>query len=205
MITIIYPVNVKLEGVVGRASRDEKANSCDRILASAARLFRERGIEGASVNDVMADAGLTHGGFYRHFASKEALLVGALDAAFQQIVASLEADLTDQPPDLVGQRFRDFYLSDGHVENAGIGCPAAALASEVARGSAATRSAFATGVRTMLSAIGQTKSGDDSAREIAAARELAMLIGALAIARAGDQKLADVMLAACRREVEASA
>lgn len=183
---------------MGRASREEKDQSRSRIVASAARLFRERGIEGASVNDVMKDAGLTHGGFYRHFASKEALVESALDAAFDQIVAPLEASLAAQPPQTAGERFRAFYLSADHLENVGLGCPAAALASEIAREPASARSHFSAGVRAMLVALARTKKGEAAEREAAAARELAMMVGAMTIARASDASLAKLVLKACR-------
>ena len=186
---------------MGKASREEKDRSRARIVASAARLFRERGIEGASLNDVMKDAGLTHGGFYRHFATKDALLEAALEKAFEQIVAPLEANLAAaHPPGAVGRKFREFYLSGGHLENPGLGCPAAALASEVARTPESTKNRFAIGVRTMLSALARTKTGDKAARETAAAQELAMMVGALAIARASDPGTAELMISACRVE-----
>ncbi len=183
---------------MGRVSREEKDRSRSRIVTSAARLFRERGIEGASVNDVMKDAALTHGGFYRHFANKDALVDGALDAAFREIVAPLEADLGKQPPETVGRRFRAFYLSDDHLANPGIGCPAAALSTDIARAPDATKRRFTAGLRAMLSALAATKPGDDAARQAAAARELAMMVGAVVIARASDPALATTMLNACR-------
>lgn len=183
---------------MGRASREEKDQSRSRIVASAARLFRERGIEGASVNDVMKDAGLTHGGFYRHFASKEALVDSALDAAFEQIVAPLEMSLANQPPETAGRRFREFYLSADHLENAGIGCPAAALASEIAREPDSARGHFTAGVQAMLSTLARTKDGEETEREAAAARDLAMMVGAMTIARASDASLGELILRACR-------
>lgn len=183
---------------VGRVSRQEKDQSRGRIVRSAARLIRERGVEGASVGEVMKDAGLTHGGFYRHFESKDALVDGALEAAFEEILAPLEADLAEGSPKTVGERFRAFYLSEGHLRNEGRGCPAATLAGDIRRASPSNKAAFSAGVRRMLAALARTKPGNDRAREAAAARELAMLVGAVAIARAGDPDLAETMLAACR-------
>ncbi len=183
---------------MARTSRQEKDQSRSRILRSAARLLRERGIDGASVGEVMKDAGLTHGGFYRHFASKDAMVDGALKSAFQEIVAPLETDLAEQPPESVGRRFRDFYLSDMHLRREGRGCPAAALAGEIARAPRSNKLSFTAGVRSMLAALARTKTGDDRSREAAAARELAMLVGAVAIARASEPELAELVLSACR-------
>lgn len=167
-------------------------------MENAARLFRERGIDGASVNDVMKEAGLTHGGFYRHFANKNALVESALEAAFSQITAPLEGEPSDRPADVAGDRFRNFYLSDGHLKNPGIGCPVAALGSEVARGPETVRSRFTTGVRAMLSALARTKDCDDAA----AARQLAMMVGAMVIARASEPEMANLMLQASREVVD---
>lgn len=198
MTSIIYLVKQEMEHSVARVSRQEKDQSRERILHSAARMVRERGIEGASVGEVMKDAGLTHGGFYRHFATKDALVEGALDAAFKDILAPLEADLAVTEPAIVGQKFRDFYLSDMHAHNAGLGCPAAALAGEIARAPESTKRSFTKGVRSMLATLARTKTGNDDAREAAAVRELAMLVGALAIARSSDVDTADLVLSACR-------
>ena len=200
MTGIIYRVKLEVEVNVARASQKEKDRSRERIVQSAARLMRERGIDGASVNEVMKHAGLTHGGFYRHFANKDAMVDGALDFAFKEIIAPLEVDLAEQPPETVGQRFREFYLSEMHLQNEGRGCPAAALAGEIARAPQSNRSSFTSGVRSMLAALSKTKIGDDRWREAAAARELAMLVGAVAIARASNSEFADLVLAACRSD-----
>jgi TetR/AcrR family transcriptional repressor of nem operon len=83
---------------MGRVSQAQAAQNRERIVGTAARLFRERGIAGVSVADVMAEAGLTHGGFYKHFASKDALVAEAVALAFAQQAAHLTA--TAGPPDL---------------------------------------------------------------------------------------------------------
>jgi TetR/AcrR family transcriptional repressor of nem operon len=190
-----------------RVSREEKARSRARIVAAAARLVRERGLEGTGVADVMRDAGLTHGGFYRHFDDKDALVAAALEASFDDILARLDATPADgaaagrATPDgaaPVGADFRAFYLSEAHVERPGIGCPVAALGGEVARGAAALRAAFGAGVRRMIAALARGIPG--SAPDARATRELAMLVGALIIARASDPATARAVLAACRAD-----
>ena len=183
---------------MARVSREEKDRSRARIVGSASKLLRERGVEGASVNDVMRDAGLTHGGFYRHFATKEAMVKGALDAAFEEIIGLVGSDVPNRSAADAARHFREFYLSDIHLQNAGRGCPAAALAGEIARAPDATRARFGAGVRAMLIALAGLEQGDEGERQVAATRELAMLVGALALARASDAGTADLILAACR-------
>ncbi len=179
-----------------RMSQEEKARSHERIVASASRLFRERGLEGASVAEVMSDAGMTHGGFYKHFDTKDALVEQALAAAFSEFVRALEASGADG----AFAEYRALYLSRNHLEQAGRGCPVAALGNEVARGSAAIKAAFGAGVRRMINAIACSRTGSAAARRTAAMREFSMLVGAMVIARASDAELADEVLSACRGE-----
>ena len=107
-----------------RMSEAEKRKSHDRILDAASRLFRERGIEATSVSDVMKAAGLTHGGFYRHFGSKEELVGAAFRAAVEEVQSELRA---------ARQRYLALYLSTEHLCDRAHGCPLAALGAEVAR------------------------------------------------------------------------
>ena len=180
-----------------RVSQAEKEKSRDRIVASAARLLRERGVDGASVADVMADAGLTHGGFYRHFETKDALVAAALDQAFDQFIGPLSDGSLD--PDLKAAigRFIDTYLSEGHTANPGQGCPIPALAADIGRSSPGVRARFSAGARRMASAIGQALPGDDATRRSAAWRQLAMMAGAVMMARAAYGPTAAEILAAC--------
>lgn len=192
-------LSVKQEGARPmRMSQDEKDRSHARIVASAAKLARERGVEGASVNDVMKDAGLTHGGFYKHFESKDALLAAALDRAFADIAAMLDAQISDGGAAAGGAAFQAYYLSDGHVANPAIGCPIAALGGDVARGAAALKAHFGAGVRRIVDLLARGKSGADQARRIRATRDLAMMAGAVMIARASDPGTAREVLEACR-------
>ncbi len=179
-----------------RVSQEEKDKSTTRIVASAARLFRERGLEGASVSDVMKDAGMTHGGFYKHFDSKDALLKTALESAFAAFTTALQGDDAEE----AFAAFRALYLSREHMSHPGFGCPVAALGTELARGSASIKAAFGTGVRRMVDAISRSRKGSAQARRTAAFREFSMLVGAMVIARASDRELADEVLAACGGE-----
>lgn len=179
-----------------RMSQEEKTRSHARIVASASRLFRERGLEGASVADVMQDSGMTHGGFYKHFASKDALVERALEDAFAKFVGGLEGD----PAEAAFTTFRRLYLSKDHLAQPGRGCPVAALGVDIARGSTALKAAFGAGVRRMVDAIAGGRKGSPSARRTAALRDFSMLVGAMVIARASDEALAEEILVACDGE-----
>lgn len=183
-----------------RVSKQEKAESRDRIVRNAARLVRRSGIDGASVGDIMKEAGLTHGGFYRHFATKDELVETALNAAFDEIAALL--DDVAAAPAAADSAFRTFYLSDRHRDNAEQGCPAAALAAEVGRASERVRAAFGRGVTDIVSKLAHGKAGSDEGREAAAYREFAMMAGAVALARASDGETAGRILSACREGLD---
>ena len=185
-----------------RVSQAEKERSRTRIVESAARLLRERGVDGASVADVMSDAGLTHGGFYRHFDPKDAMVRAALDSAFDQMVHRLDAADTPSSSDPSPgglSAFEQLYLSDAHVAAPGQGCPVAALAGDVGRTGRDVRETFAQGVRRIVSGMANRLSGSRAQRRARAWRRLAMMAGAVAIARASDPDTATEVLEACRR------
>lgn len=116
-----------------RMSEAEKQRSHRRILDAAARLFRENGIEATSVAEVMNAAGMTHGGFYRHFGSKEELVAAAFRHAVDGVVAGIEEEET--PEGRAGERdaYIAKYFSEAHLKDLGKGCPLAALGAELAR------------------------------------------------------------------------
>jgi TetR/AcrR family transcriptional repressor of nem operon len=180
-----------------RVSQEEKDRSHRRIVNSAARLLRERGLEGASVADIMSDAGLTHGGFYRHFRSKDDLTLAALDSALGQILSPLEhpAAGSEAGPAIV--EFRARYLSMGHVKTPGVGCPVAALAEDFARASDGLKDRFGRGVNRIISQLARARTGNESERRRRATRDLSMMVGAVMIARASDPETASAVLAAC--------
>ncbi len=180
-----------------RVSQAEKERSRDRIVTSAARLLRERGVDGASVADVMSDAGLTHGGFYRHFETKDALVAAALDQAFDQFISTVSRGALTPDPQAAVAGFMKTYLSEGHVAHPGQGCPIPALAADVGRSSPLVQERFSAGVRRMVAAIGHAMPGDDEARRSAAWRQLAMMAGAVMMARTADSPTAAEILTAC--------
>lgn len=188
-----------------RVTQQEMDVSHERIVEGAARLFRERGVRATSVADAMNAAGLTHGGFYRHFKTKDDLVVESLRVAFDSFTSPLESRQKVEPPDQVAADFKALYLSDEHVANPGLGCPMPALGSELARESAQVKAEFSVGLRRVLNALAQSQRGTDAQRQDNAARELAMLVGAVVLARASDAALGTSLLDACRMTRNASA
>jgi TetR/AcrR family transcriptional repressor of nem operon len=194
MITIFQSVKRKCWERPMRMSQGEKEKSHGRIVASASRLLRERGLAGASVGDVMKAAGMTHGGFYKHFNSKEALVEAAMDAAFAEFTDALECG----DPQQAVATYRVRYLSDGHKNHPGLGCPVAAVGQEISRAPDGLKAAFGAGVRRTVAALARAMKGSEPTKEAAAFRELSMLVGAIVIARASDPKTARDVLAACK-------
>lgn len=176
-----------------RVSNEEKRKSRARILQAASRRFREKGIEGTGLAEIMQEAGMTHGGFYKHFPDKEALVREALAEAF---LAVLEPE-AGAASGLPANDFRALYLSEGHRDARGLGCPIAALGGEVARADGATRRVMTEGVEARIALLqGGSDHGPKSRAE--AIRELAALVGAVVVARAVEGPLADEVLTALR-------
>ena len=126
-----------------RVSREQVAENRQRILEVAARLFREKGFEGVGVDGIMEEAGLTHGGFYGHFASKADLAEQACAAAVGRSAEKWEAMARGGPETGLAEIARS-YLSKRHRDNPGTGCAFAALGGEVARRSDAMRATVST-------------------------------------------------------------
>jgi TetR/AcrR family transcriptional repressor of nem operon len=166
------------------ATPSRKQQTHDRILDTAARVLRDTGFAGIGVADIMKRAGLTHGGFYAHFASRDALLAEALQRAWQDSSARLQRAMATGEAK-AGSPLRalvDNYLSDRHLRAADRGCPVAALASDLPRQSDAVRSAGTASVEALIAAVDATlppDRADETAAVIAA-----QLVGALQIARA---------------------
>ncbi len=184
-----------------RVSQKEKEKTHRRIVETAARLVRERGVEKTSVGDVMNAAGLTHGGFYRHFDNRDGLLVAAVSAAFEEMGSALEARFDQQEPAAAAASYQADYLTNEHADHPEIGCPIAMLAGEVARGPDILKHTFGAGVQRAITALAQGMPGSPDKKRAEAARTLAMLAGAIAIARACDAETARSVLAACRMDV----
>ena len=175
---------------------EQKAVTRNRILDIAADRLRSEGLAGNAVHRLMRDAGLTHGGFYVHFPSKDALDGAALETAmkrFAQVGKNLPEDL---PRAERRKQMAARYLSRSHRDHPESGCPLAALLSEVPHGGPELRRAYAAAVAQSLlnrqEQLGTTPPGEDMAL-------LALAVGGLALARAlPDPAASDAMLRACR-------
>jgi TetR/AcrR family transcriptional repressor of nem operon len=181
-----------------RVSQEEKNKTHRRIVEAAARLIRERGIDATSVSEVMSAAGLTHGGFYRHFKDKDALMAAALDEAFRERTASLIARFGDQSPQAAVAEYHGDYLQDGHLSALAIGCPVPTMAGDVARSPEQLKAAYGAQIREIVRILEQGIAGSSEERHRGALREIALLAGAIMIARASDPEMARDMLQSCR-------
>ena len=166
-----------------RHSREEKAASHERIVAVAAARIREAGTDQPGVAEIMKAAGLTHGGFYKHFASREELIDEAVGRAMvdsEPLIAALAAEADDPMA-----AFIDAYLSEEHRDDRGTGCGVAALGNDIARLGPASQEAYRAQVQRYREQLQPLLGGDDDedARRRAAATVSAM-VGALTIARA---------------------
>lgn len=181
---------------MGRASKKDAERHRREIVNAASRLFRERGLDGVSVSELMAAAGMTHGGFYRHFESKEALEALALAAAVDQAVghiAGLASDSASPAKEVI-----EDYLSERHRNESADGCPLAALAADVGRTSphSPVRAALTRGAQAYAS---QLETLDDRADRQAALTQLCTMVGALILARATqDDPISSEILNAAR-------
>jgi len=178
-----------------------KQGTRDRIIAVAARAIRARGPNGVSVAEIMKECGLTHGGFYAHFASKDELLAEAITHATAETLQFLEktaADAAGRMPGLAD--IADAYLGAMHCEHPERGCVLAACGTELARSEPATQSALHENVRTYLTWIQRHDSGARGGNaERHAIGTLATMIGGIILARAaGDPAEAGKVLTAVR-------
>jgi TetR/AcrR family transcriptional repressor of nem operon len=191
-------------GGSSRALRTEqKAETHERIVRAAAASLRRNGFAGAGVAEVMADAGLTHGGFYAHFPSRDAMLAAAADCAGGDGVAQLARIAAAAPAGGGLAALVDSYLSDRHVERAERGCPVVAAGSELARQAPAVRRAATGRIKEMVDLIERQGGawGGAAAHERALA-QLSCMVGAMIIARAvDDPALARAVRKAARQNV----
>jgi TetR/AcrR family transcriptional repressor of nem operon len=172
----------------------------ERIVDAAARAIRRAGFDGVGVAEVMKEAGLTHGGFYAHFASRDALICEALERAGQdgtERVAQGRASRQARGASPL-RAFVEQYLSEQHLAAAEQGCPVAALASEMPRQTGAVAQAAAQRVRSLVGAVREVLPRGTTPAQAGAVT--AQLVGALQLARAlGDNAEGRALLAAARR------
>jgi TetR/AcrR family transcriptional regulator, transcriptional repressor for nem operon len=177
------------EDCVGTSKQDKERNH-ETIVAAASALARSKGLAATTVNEVMSSAGLTHGGFYAHFASRDRLLSAAVARAFTDGRATMESLMSKRRGGTRINAFISIYLSRMHIAEPSIGCAAAALAVDVSRSTAEAQDVFVLGVAGYLEAIETDLVGADQAADDAAL-VLSALVGAVALSRAmGDNPLA---------------
>jgi TetR/AcrR family transcriptional repressor of nem operon len=188
------------KGWVVRVTREQAAANREKILEVAGALFRERGFDGIGVADIMKRAGLTHGGFYGHFASKDDL-AAEITARVLGRSGWMERLTGTQKPsfsDLVRQ-----YLSPRHRDDPGRGCLFAALGSDVVRQPRSVRRAFTEGLRLRVDALARLAPGRSAAaRRQKSLATMAGLVGALILSRAvDDPRFSDEILEAAATSV----
>ena len=168
-------------------SRDDKAKSHERIVEIASARIRESGTATPGVAEIMQAAGLTHGGFYKHFASRDELIAEAADRSFTDSERAF-ASLTDGAEDPLGA-FLDWYLSRDHCENPAAGCGIVALGADAPRSGDRVRAAYTEQVRRYiahLEALLAAEGESDEATRSRAIAALCGLVGAVLVSRAVD-------------------
>lgn len=154
-----------------------------RIVETAARAIRRSGYDGTGVADIMKEAGLTHGGFYAHFASRDAMLAEAADRAGEDTIAIAKRIFAEVPEDQALQALINAYLSNEHVANIETGCSLAALGSEMPRQAPEVKKASTCRVKEMIALIESRLSDQPNARAEAFVM-LSTMVGTLLLARA---------------------
>lgn len=176
-----------------RMTREKAAESRARIVETAARLFREKGFDGVGLDAIMKEAGLTHGGFYGHFSSKEDLAAEAVAPALEQS-AGLQSRYTNVAD------FVSDYLSESHFADCANGCVLATLGGDVARRGEGVRFGVTSYTRTALERLAGLFRGTPAARRRRAITTLAGVVGAMTLARAvEDPGLSDEILSTARQ------
>ncbi|WP_460372998.1 TetR family transcriptional regulator [Pseudomonas sp. Tul1A2] len=185
-----------------RVTKAQAQANREHIVETASVLFRERGFDGVGVADLMAAAGFTHGGFYKHFGSKADLMSEASANSLARSLAGAET--------LDVQGFIDAYVSKEHRDGRGNGCTMAALCGDAARQSDDVKTAFADGIERTLQTLGDKyPTGPDAASGEGRVKMIDMLaraVGAIILSRAcpDDSALADEILVVCHAEMTAS-
>ena len=187
-----------------RVSREQAAYNRERIVEAAARLFRERGFDGIGVADLMKEAGLTHGGFYGHFSSKDDLIAEASTRALARSLA-IWGKLAERAHDDPLSAIAGAYLTSRHRDDPGTGCFLAALGPDVSRQGPAVRRAVTHHVRSAFELLTKLVRGKSkAARRQKAISMYATLVGAMVMARAVDDRvLSQEILDAGRASVKA--
>jgi TetR/AcrR family transcriptional repressor of nem operon len=187
-----------------RISKEKAAENRGKVMAAAARLFRERGLEGVGVDTLAEAAGLTHGAVYSHFKSKDELAAQALRQALLQSMGEWLAATSGISGAAGFEKLLKIYVSRSHRDHPELGCSVAAIGSDAPRAGDELRDVFTEGVSQFIDVLTQVSTGASEAerRRQAIARAAAM-IGALVMARAAssDRGLSDEILKSVRTEL----
>jgi TetR/AcrR family transcriptional repressor of nem operon len=181
-----------------RHSKAEKAKTHERIVAIASKRFREEGLAGIGIADLMKDAGLTVGGFYKHFKSRDALVAEAVGSALELWKHQVDAAASGGPP-VTYESLVDEYLSEAHRNHPGTGCPVSALAGDLARTDRRTRALVSRKIRDnielLATLIRNTNKTDRGSARAQAVLTYCALVGAIGMARAvSDEELSREIL-----------
>jgi TetR/AcrR family transcriptional regulator, transcriptional repressor for nem operon len=185
-----------------RKSKAETAKTRQRIVEIASETIRNKGIDATGVAEIMAAAGLTHGGFYRHFGSKEELVTEAIAVSRRDYLAET-VSAADQGPEALLKHFQE-YVTPDHRDDVGTGCPLAANGSELVRSDAKTRHNATEALRVWFEkAAPYMRSKDDAGKAELAISIVTNMIGALTMSRiVDDPALSDQILEATRKRLE---
>jgi TetR/AcrR family transcriptional regulator, transcriptional repressor for nem operon len=185
-------------GSVARYSSDHKDRTRARVVELAADQIRSGGLESLGVASVMAEAGLTHGGFYAHFRSRDALVAAAVETLFAAAVEAVD-HFSEKYGTGALDRYVDFYLSPRHRDEERLGCPVPALAGEVRHASTEVRAAFDAGLDRLAERIGAMM---PTGGKKAALRLLGEMAGVLSLSRTiSDVRRSNDLLSAARKEL----
>jgi TetR/AcrR family transcriptional repressor of nem operon len=186
-----------------RYSREHKLETHARIVKKASVRLRERGAHGIGVADLMKEAGLTHGGFYAHFDSREALVIEAFADTMDRSTERWRKLAEQTPPEKRLAVIVESYLTAAHRDDPGHGCAVPALGAEIARESPKTRKAFATKLEQMIDMLAeQIPEVPRKAARKQAMAAIATMMGTLVLARiAGNGEVSDEILGAGREAV----
>jgi len=184
-----------------RYDAEHKQKTRSKVLEVAAKAIRSDGPDRIGVAGVMAEAGLTHGGFYAHFKSKDELVTAAIGQMFEESRARMKHEMDGHPPAEGLANYIDFYLSKRHRDARGAGCPMAALASDLPRLPEQTRELFAEGAQRLVESMTEKLTALGYAHPQALARStVSELVGALSLARVEtDAARSDAILADSRQ------
>ncbi|GKW10656.1 MULTISPECIES: TetR/AcrR family transcriptional regulator [Pectobacterium] len=177
-----------------KVSKEQVRENRMRIVETASELFRARGYDGVGVAELMSAAGLTHGGFYKHFGSKADLMAEAMSCGFTRSAESTVG--------VNREKFVEYYLSRQHRDDMGKGCVMSALGADTARLSESIKATFAAGVENQLTILANENRAESGTRA-ELIDTIAHLVGALVLSRAcpDDSALADEILDVCRTRI----